>query len=58
MCFSKAASEVTLAMCGVLAHINLARDGGGDEGGAAFLQQVDGALGLVGGECGAGRHLG
>jgi hypothetical protein len=22
---------------GVLAHINLARDGGGDEGGAAFL---------------------
>jgi hypothetical protein len=29
-------------------HINLAGDGGGDEGGPAFLQQVDGALGCGG----------
>jgi hypothetical protein len=29
-------------------HIDLARDGSGDERGSAFLQQVDGALGLGG----------
>jgi hypothetical protein len=28
----------------VLAHINLPGDGGGDQRGAAFVQQVDGAL--------------
>jgi hypothetical protein len=33
---------------GRLAHVNPAGDGGGDEGGAAFLQQVDGALGFGG----------
>lgn len=30
------------------AHINLPRDGGGDQRGAAFLQEVDGALRFVG----------
>jgi hypothetical protein len=35
-------------------HIDLAGDGGGDEGGPAFLEQVDGALGF-GGEGGKRR---
>ena len=30
------------------AHVDLAGDGGGDQGGAAFLEQVDGALGFGG----------
>ena len=29
-------------------NVNLAGDGGGDQGGPAFLQQVDGALGFGG----------
>ncbi len=31
---------------GELAHVDLAGDGGGDQRGAAFLEQVDGALGF------------
>lgn len=31
-----------------VAHVNLAGDGGGDQRGPAFLQQVDGALGFGG----------
>ena len=30
------------------AHVDLAGDGGGDQGGAAFLEQVDGTLGFGG----------
>jgi hypothetical protein len=30
----------------VVANIDLAGDGGGDQGGAAFLQEVDGVLGF------------
>ena len=30
------------------AHVDLAGDGSGDQGGAAFLQQVDGSLGFGG----------
>ena len=32
----------------LLPHIDLAGDGGGDQRGAAFLEQVDGALGFGG----------
>jgi hypothetical protein len=31
-----------------LAHIDLASDGCGDEGGATFLEEVDGSLGFSG----------
>ena len=31
-----------------MAHVDLAGDGGGDQRGAAFLEQVDGALGFSG----------
>ena len=34
--------------CSGIAHVDLAGDGGGDQRGAAFLQQVDGALGFGG----------
>ena len=32
--------------CGQPAHVDLAGDGGGNQGGPAFLQQVDGSLGF------------
>jgi hypothetical protein len=37
-----------LGLLGSRADVDLAGDGGGDEGGAAFLEEVDGALGFGG----------